>query len=224
MTINTDVNSLMYSARDMAEMRLPGYPDTERAWLDRVKNGKWSFIEIKGKGRGGIKRLYSPPPDVLALIEARTRGELPASATAKGKPVIYKESPQSKESAVAPNMSEGMIRCGCGHLIGIQPDTKVRLSFTSPDFLTLMRMAFHVKETSAAQGMSDDEVYNLTLLAFSVLTLMGEGKGIVLERASENPDLMDKLTAFVVAYHQANHKITKDSPSELNVEGNGWNW
>lgn len=61
-------------------MRLPGCPDTERAWLDRAKNGNWKFSEIKGRGRGGIKRVYVPPPEIMALIEGRQRGELQPEA------------------------------------------------------------------------------------------------------------------------------------------------
>lgn len=74
---NSEVTSNMYTVRDLAELRLPGYPDTERAWLDRAKNGGWRFIEIKGRGRGGIKRVYTPPPEIMALIEAQERGEPP---------------------------------------------------------------------------------------------------------------------------------------------------
>ncbi|MDD5391159.1 MAG: hypothetical protein PHD37_17620 [Gallionellaceae bacterium] len=74
---NSEANSeVMFSARDLAEMRLPGLPDTERAWLDRAKNGKWDFKEVPGRGRGGIKRIYAPPPEIRALIDARQRGEL----------------------------------------------------------------------------------------------------------------------------------------------------
>lgn len=76
---NSEANSeVMYSARDLADMHLPGFPDTERAWLDRAKNGAWKFKEVPGRGRGGIKRIYIPPAEIQALIEARQRGELPS--------------------------------------------------------------------------------------------------------------------------------------------------
>lgn len=64
-------------------MGLPNYPGTERAWLDRVKNENWACVEFRGQGRGGIRREYTPPPEVQALIEARQRGELPAAAPAR---------------------------------------------------------------------------------------------------------------------------------------------
>lgn len=49
-------------------MKLPGYPTTERAWLDLVKRDGWPFREVKSKGRGGIRREYQPPVDMQALI------------------------------------------------------------------------------------------------------------------------------------------------------------
>lgn len=72
---NSEDNSeAMYSARELADMQLPGLPNTERAWLDRAKNGGWKFKEVPGRGRGGVKRIYSPPADVLALIQRQAKG------------------------------------------------------------------------------------------------------------------------------------------------------
>lgn len=71
-----EVKPLSYSVRKLAEMRLPGYPGTERAWLDLVKKMNWPAHEFRGNGRGGIRREYIPPPEVQALIDARRRGEI----------------------------------------------------------------------------------------------------------------------------------------------------
>ncbi len=68
---NSEVKPLSYSVRELAGMGLPNYPGTERAWLDRVKNENWVYVEFKGQGRGGIRREYTPPPEVQVLIEAR---------------------------------------------------------------------------------------------------------------------------------------------------------
>lgn len=52
-------------------MRLPGYPVTRQGWDALVKRDGWGFIEIKSKGRGGIRREYKPPQAIQALIETR---------------------------------------------------------------------------------------------------------------------------------------------------------
>lgn len=57
-----------YSCADLAAFKLPGTPVTERAWRDLVDRESWSFIEQKSRGRGGMKRLFAPPPAVLKAI------------------------------------------------------------------------------------------------------------------------------------------------------------
>lgn len=77
---NLDVASEMfYSVRELAALRIPRFPDTERGWLRLVTRDNWLFREVKSKGRGGIRREYTPPPEVKALIDARQRGDLPAT-------------------------------------------------------------------------------------------------------------------------------------------------
>lgn len=49
-------------------MHLPGFPVTRQGWDALVKRDGWQFFEVKSKGRGGIRREYQPPSDVLALI------------------------------------------------------------------------------------------------------------------------------------------------------------
>lgn len=77
-------NSRYFSISELLGMNLPGYPDTRQGWHERVKREKWGLREVKGLGGpGGVKREYQPPPEVMALIEARQRGDLPpASASA----------------------------------------------------------------------------------------------------------------------------------------------
>jgi len=57
-----------YSCAELAALRLPGFPTTERRFRDYVERESWPFIEEKSRGRGGIKRLYAPPPAVLKKI------------------------------------------------------------------------------------------------------------------------------------------------------------
>ena len=75
-----DDNSKFFSVSDLLGMQLPGYPTTRQGWDTLVKRDKWTSREVKGLGGpGGIKHVYQPPPDVIALIKTSQRSELPAS-------------------------------------------------------------------------------------------------------------------------------------------------
>lgn len=60
-----------YSCTDLAIMALPGFPSTAEGWKKLVERECWPFAEEKSRGRGGIKRLYVPPPAVLKKIRAQ---------------------------------------------------------------------------------------------------------------------------------------------------------
>lgn len=60
-----------YSCAELAALRLPDFPTTERRFRDYVERESWPFIEEKSRGRGGIKRLYAPPPAALKKIRAQ---------------------------------------------------------------------------------------------------------------------------------------------------------
>lgn len=59
-----------YSCAELASLRMPDYPTTERRFRDLVDRENWPFREEKSRGRGGLKRLYAPPANVLKLIRA----------------------------------------------------------------------------------------------------------------------------------------------------------
>jgi hypothetical protein len=80
-----------YSATELAEMRLPKFPTTRKSWYEIFEREKWEFVEVPGKGPGGLQRKYKPSPEVLALIEQRQRGALPP-APAKAKPARESQS------------------------------------------------------------------------------------------------------------------------------------
>jgi len=66
-----------FTTKELADMKLPGYPGTSQGWDKLVKLRGWEFMEEHGRGRGGLRREYTPPPDVMTLIEAYRRGDLP---------------------------------------------------------------------------------------------------------------------------------------------------
>lgn len=69
-----------FTTRELAAMKLPGYPGTPQGWDKLVKTRGWAYVESHGRGRGGVRREYIPAADVLALIEAVRRGEVAQAA------------------------------------------------------------------------------------------------------------------------------------------------
>lgn len=57
-----------YTCRELAELKLPELPGTDRGWRALVEREAWEFIEHKSRGRGGVRREYAPPPRIAALI------------------------------------------------------------------------------------------------------------------------------------------------------------
>jgi hypothetical protein len=56
-------------------MRLAGMPKSAKGWYGLVAREAWPFREIAGKGgKGGVCRVYLPPPAVQALIDAKLQG------------------------------------------------------------------------------------------------------------------------------------------------------
>lgn len=56
-----------YSASELAAMRLPMIPTTKANVIALAERSKWAAIEVRG--RGGLRREYQPPADVMAAIK-----------------------------------------------------------------------------------------------------------------------------------------------------------
>lgn len=71
-----------YTCRELAELRLPELPGTERGWRKVVEREAWPFREVQVKGgKGGIAREYAPPPRIAKLID-RAEGIIAAGERA----------------------------------------------------------------------------------------------------------------------------------------------
>lgn len=75
-----------FTAKELAEMRLPGLPTTERAWLDRCQREGWDFVEVPGRGRGGRRRQFVPTQEMLELIRRNTPAALAAALSHADEP------------------------------------------------------------------------------------------------------------------------------------------
>jgi putative transposase len=57
-----------YSCAELAEMKLPGLPETKKGWIDLVARGNWPKHKRSGRG-GGYE--YQPPAPIMTLIKER---------------------------------------------------------------------------------------------------------------------------------------------------------
>lgn len=71
-----------YSAAELAGMALPGLPNTRQAFEIRAEKQQWNFIEVKSRGRNGIRREYAPPAEVLEAIKTKAAQALVATVPA----------------------------------------------------------------------------------------------------------------------------------------------
>ena len=63
------MSSHWYSAAQLAEMKLPGLPGSERGMIDRARKENWTSRQVSGKGgKSGLRTEYHPPKAVLDLI------------------------------------------------------------------------------------------------------------------------------------------------------------
>ena len=66
-----------YSIAELLDMGLEELPKTKMGLSQKAEREKWPFEEVKAKGgRGGVKRLYTLPPEVLEQIQAKEVGRV----------------------------------------------------------------------------------------------------------------------------------------------------
>lgn len=65
-----------FTTKQLAELLIPGMPKTAEGWRGLALAEKWDCFEQPGRGRGGVKREYVPPPKLLELIRRHMRGEV----------------------------------------------------------------------------------------------------------------------------------------------------
>lgn len=85
-----------FTTAELAKFRIPEFPTTPQGWDKRAKNERWPVEIVKGRGRGGERHEYTPPPEIMALIEKRLQGDLPPA-----EPRPAKVSPPSNQVALA---------------------------------------------------------------------------------------------------------------------------
>lgn len=72
--MNSDINTdacTWFTAQEIADLDIPGYPRSARRIHDRAVNERWDTREVKSAGRTGSRREYRPPAGVLEKIWKR---------------------------------------------------------------------------------------------------------------------------------------------------------
>lgn len=80
-----------YSAEELAQLKLPGYPASRKGWYDRARRENWEIREEPGKGPGGVRQVFVPPPNVIQLINDTQRANMYLFGNAKPKSKVARE-------------------------------------------------------------------------------------------------------------------------------------
>ena len=73
-----------YSAAELAEMKIPGFPTSERRARDRAERDEWISKQVPGKGgRTGLRTEFQPSAEVMAIIKQRALHTMVQSVPAK---------------------------------------------------------------------------------------------------------------------------------------------
>ena len=103
-----------YSISELFKMSLEILPKSERGIQKRIQKESWSFIEVAGKGgKGGKRREYAPPPEVLKLIQAKKLNEVLGGLSDLPAPLSSSEEKSSEaEGLPSPDVRGGQLTIG----------------------------------------------------------------------------------------------------------------
>ncbi|WP_215782047.1 Mu transposase C-terminal domain-containing protein [Paludibacterium sp. B53371] len=69
-----------YGAAELAAMKLPVLPTSKGKLIARADREGWPYVEVPG--RGGVRREYTPPANVIAAIKAKAAEQVATTVTA----------------------------------------------------------------------------------------------------------------------------------------------
>lgn len=103
-----------YSISELFKMSLEILPKSERGIQKRIQKESWSFIEVAGKGgKGGKRREYAPPPEVLKLIQAKMLNEVLGGLSDLPTPLSsYEEKGNEAAGLPSPDVRGGQLTIG----------------------------------------------------------------------------------------------------------------
>ena len=161
-------------------MRLPKLPTTRKSWYELAEREKWEFIEVPGKGPGGLRREFKPSASVMALIEQRRRGELPPPASGAPAPAdnlaadparslyTYSVAPQPGGLEADPGTVSLVARCivAAEKLLGDAYTREQQVTLAIDTWGALRRM-FYGREAEHIAAIADADLELLTRFIYN---------------------------------------------------------
>jgi putative transposase len=143
-----------YDAEALASMALPGLPTTRAAIFKRARSEGWKYVEVPGKGgRGGLRREYVPPTDIMQAIQQKAANALIAEVQVNTIAVV----PASQPSSAATSGQKLVAEARRGVLLAVHALMEKSGYALKAAARTLLEMA--------ARGDAPDHVVNMLRLA-----------------------------------------------------------
>ncbi|MFZ3000654.1 MAG: transposase, partial [Undibacterium umbellatum] len=154
-----------YTAAELAGMKLPGLPGTVANVILLAARDSWKFVELSG--RGGIRREYTPPAEVMETIRQVATKQLAATLPAKALPTVKPQHTIAHTEAqiltadarkgVLDALNSIMQRTGyplkraAKHLISMAQKGE-----TSPQLVAMLKLARDGRGRSSPDGLPSD--------------------------------------------------------------------
>lgn len=168
--MNNLVLKSQYDAETLASMAIPGLPKTRAAIFKRAKTENWGYVEVQGKGgRGGIRREYILPVDVMNSIREAAVQNVVSAAVA---PVKIKVGPENQMQLIETESQTLKADARKGVLLALEtmmnrsgyPMKKAartlvemaRAGEASPQLVAMLKMARDQRGRASADGLPSE--------------------------------------------------------------------
>ncbi|MBC3928993.1 DNA-binding protein [Undibacterium sp. CY21W] len=88
--MSTVIVKSQYTAAELTAMLLPGLPTSKVSIIALADRQNWNYTEVSG--RGGLRREYTPPAEVMELIRHAATKQFAATITPQNMPVVAPQS------------------------------------------------------------------------------------------------------------------------------------
>lgn len=210
-----------YSAAELAAMQLPGLPRTIASIIILAARETWMFVEKTG--RGGMRREYSPPVEVMAAIRAKAAQQVSALAPiVTPTAVVVKDRTHYTDSqnltgdarkGVIDALNAIMKRSG----YPLKTAARTLLEFArrgdvSDQLLSTLRLARDKRGQPSPDGLPSER----SLLRF----VESANKGSIMPKKREADMSVPVWAASFLSYYQKPEKPTVEHAYQLFVEAN----